>query len=158
DGQLDPFFMLAIRHSGTPLKTLRDAQFNTVWFPNGATPATIEEAVRHGFWVVPTLPLPGSEWDSARRPKAPDPATVERAAKTLADYVRTCLASDGVLMWDFGSGRTAEDVTRVARAAEVLRSVDPRRPRSVDLWDGFAVYSSYVTAIGAHRWPLFSSL
>lgn len=157
DGELDPFFMLAIRHSGTPLKVLRDAQFNTVWFPNGATPAGIEEAIRHGFWVVPTLPLPGSEWDG-RQPKRPDPAAVERDAKALGEYLRTFLSTDAVLMWDFGSGRTAEDVSRVARAAEVVRTVDPRRPRSVDLWDGFATYSSYVTAVGAHRWPLFSSL
>ena len=53
EGQLlvdgDPFFFLGIRHSDTPLKVLRDAGFNTIFFPNDATPATIEEAVRHGF-------------------------------------------------------------------------------------------------------------
>ena len=42
----DPFFMLAIRHTDTPLKTLRDAQFNTVWFPNDAAPASLTHRSR----------------------------------------------------------------------------------------------------------------
>ncbi len=57
DGVMEPFFMLAIRHSNTPLKTLRDARLNTVWFPNDTTQATVDEAIRHGFWIVPSLPL-----------------------------------------------------------------------------------------------------
>jgi hypothetical protein len=61
-------------------------------------------------------------------------------------------------MWDLGGGRTAEDVGRVARAAEVLRTYDPRRPKAVDVWDGFLAYGSYADAIGTHRWPLFTSL
>ena len=44
------------------------------------------------------------------------------------------------------------------RAADIVRRYDPRRPRSVDLWDGFQDYGRYVNALGAHRWPLFSSL
>ena len=161
DGQIlvdgEPFFMLAIRHTDTPLKTLRDAQFNTVWFPNDAAPATIEESIRNGFWIVPTLPLPAGEWDG-RKPKKPDDKTIERDADLTAAYLRKFLSNDAVLMWDFGNGRTAEDLGRVVRAAEVVRSYDPRRPRSIDLWDGYGAYSKYVNAIGAHRWPLFSSL
>ncbi len=162
DGQIlvdgDPFFMLAIRHTDTPLKTLRDAQFNTVWFPNDAAPATIEEAIRHGFWIVPTLPLPAGEWDAKRKPKRPDDKAIERDADLTAGYLRKFLSNDAVLMWHFGDGRTTEDLGRVVRAAEVVRSYDPRRPRSVDLWDGYGAYSKYVNAVGAHRWPLFSSL
>ena len=153
----DPFFFLGIRHTDTPLKTLRDAGFNTVFFPNDATPATIEEAIRHGFWTVPTLPLPKGEW-AGSLPKKPDAKQVEDDADMVARFVRKFKSGDAVLMWDFGGGRTAEDLPRVARAADAVRAADPRRPRSVDLWDGFAAYSNYVDAIGAHRWPLFSSL
>jgi hypothetical protein len=161
DGQIlvdgEPFFMRAIRHSDTPLKTLRDAQFNTIWFPNETATPVIEEAIQHGFWIVPTLPLPAGEWDG-RKPKKPDSATIERDADATAKYLRRFLSGDAVLMWDFGGGRTAEDLGRVVRASEVVRTYDSRRPRAVDLWDGFSAYSKYVNAIGAHRWPLFSSL
>lgn len=153
----DPFFMLAVRHTGTPLKTLRDAQFNTVWFPTEVHPQTLEEAIRHGFWVVPTLPLPAGEW-SDRRPVRPDPADLERDAELVTRYLRQFLSGDAVLMWDLGGGRAAEDVGRVARAAEIVRRYDPRRPRAINLWDGHSAYATYVNAIGAHRWPLFSSL
>ncbi len=153
----EPFFMLAVRHSDTPLKTLRDAQFNTIWFPNETSTPTIDEAIRHGFWIVPTLPLPAAEWDG-RKPKRPDPATLEKDATAVAAYLRKFLAGDAVLMWDFGGGRTAEDLPRVIRASEIVRTYDPRRPRAVDLWDGYSSYTKYVNAVGAHRWPLFSSL
>ena len=153
----EPFFFLGIRHSDTPLKTLRDAQFNTVFFPNDVPAETIEEAVRHGFWTVPTLPLPAGGWDGSA-PRKPDPKELERDADAVANYLRKFLSGDAVLMWDLGSGRTTEDLPRVIRAAEVVRRYDPRRPRSVDLWDGFQDYGRYVNAIGAHRWPLFSSL
>jgi hypothetical protein len=157
DGVMEPFLMLAVRHSGTPLKTLRDARFNTVWFPSDAPPPVLDEAIRHGFWVVPTLPLPAGEWD-ARKPKLPDPATLERDADALARFLQKFLAGDAVLMWDLGGGRTAEDISRVRQASEVLRAYDPRRPRAVDLWDGYGAYAAYVDALGAHRWPLFSGL
>jgi hypothetical protein len=161
DGQIliddKPFFMLAIRHTNTPLKTLRDAMFNTVWFPNDCPQEVIDEAVRNDFWIVPTLPLPAGEWEN-RKPKKPDPAGLEKEADAISRYLRKFLAADAVLMWDFGGGRTAEDLDRVAAAAEVVRTFDPRRPRSIDLWDGYSAYSRYVNALGAHRWPLFSSL
>ena len=161
DGQIlvddKPFFMLAVRHSDTPLKTLRDANFNTVWFPNEVPQETLDEAIRHGFWIVPSLPIAGSGFDE-RVPVKPDPFKLEKEADELAKYLRKFLAADAVLMWDLGSGRTAEDLSRVARASDIVRTYDPRRPRSVDLWDGFSVYSTYVNAVGSHRWPLFSSL
>jgi hypothetical protein len=157
DGKMEPFFMLAIRHSSTPLKTLRDARFNTVWFPYDAPQPVLDEAIRHGFWVVPTLPLPAGAWD-ARKPRRPDPAELQQDATRLADFLRKFLAGDAVLMWDLGGGRTAEDIPRVRQASDVLRTYDPRRPRAVDLWDGYSAYSAYVDAVGAHRWPLFSSL
>jgi hypothetical protein len=153
----DPFLMLAIRHTGTPLKTLRDAKFNTVWFPTDPTPAVVEDAVRHGFWVVPSLPLPAGQWVDGK-PKPADADTLRRDADSVAAFLRRFIANDAVLMWSLGSGRTLEDLPRVARASELVRTYDPRRPRAVDLWDGYSAYSSYVNAMGAHRWPLFSSL
>src|SRR5262249_47759089 len=54
------FFFRGIRHSGTPLKTLRDAGFNTLWIDEN-TPADgpdgIEGALNQGFWLVPSLPM-----------------------------------------------------------------------------------------------------
>ena len=157
DGVMEPFFMLAIRHSDTPLKTLRDARFNTVWFPYDAPQPTVDEAIRHGFWIVPTLPLSPGEWD-ARQPKKPAPAALEQEADRLAAYLRKFLAGDAVLMWSLGENRTAEDVARVRQASDHLRSWDPRRPKAVDLWDGYSTFAPYVDAVGAHRWPLFSGL
>ncbi len=155
----DPFFMLAVRHTDTPLKTLRDAQFNTVWFPGPVKPEQLEEAVRHGFWLVPTIPLPRDSWDGvAERTPAPDRQTLERDAAQVAGYLQRFLSGDAVLMWDLGLSRTAEDLPRVRQASEVIRAYDPRRPRAIDLWDGYFSFSSSVDCVGTHRWPLFTSL
>ena len=48
------FFLRGIRHTGTPLKTLRDAGFNTVWLDETTPPGLVEDAVNLGFWIVPT--------------------------------------------------------------------------------------------------------
>ena len=63
-----------------------------------------------------------------------------------------------MLFWDLGGGRTGGDEPRVARTSEAIRRNDPRRPRGADVWDGFSAYSSYLDVVGAHRWPLFTSL
>ena len=153
----DPFFMIAVRHTDTPLEVLRNALFNTIWFPEQVTDQAYEDAIAAKFFVVPSLPLPASDWDPAR-PNAGDPAVFEKDAQDVSKYLRKFLAGDAVLMWNLGTGRTTEQVRRVARLADVVRTYDPRRPRAVDLWDGYRAYSSYVEAIGGHRWPLFTSL
>jgi hypothetical protein len=152
-----PFLMRAIRHTSVPLGVLEQARFNTIWFPNSVTDEVYEEAVRAKFFLVPALPLPESDWDPAK-PKQTDPAVLEQDAELVAKHFRKFLASDSVLMWDLGSGRTTDQVRRVARLADTVRTYDPRRPRAIDLWDGYTAYSNYVEAVGAHRWPLFSSL
>ena len=53
------FFLLGIRHTGTPLKTLRDAGFNTVWLDESTPPGLVEDAVNLGFWIVPSVTPPG---------------------------------------------------------------------------------------------------
>jgi len=152
-----PFFMRAVRHTNTPLWALDVARFNTIWFPGEVTDETYEEAIRAKFFIVPSLPLPASDWDPAR-PNQGDPALLEKDAELVGKHLKRFLSSDAVLMWDLGSGRTTEQLRRVARVADVVKTYDPRKPRAVDLWDGHNAYSSYVDAIGAHRWPLFTSL
>ena len=160
DGELRPFFPLFGRYTDTDpgfLKRLRDARLNTLVFPADVAPEALEEAVRHGFWLAPTLPLPAAGWKDGKPQKA-DAAAVDRDADLVAKHLKKFLSGDAVLMWDLGSGRVAEDLPRVARVTDLLRKLDPKRPRSVGLWDGFGAYSSYATAIEFHREPLFSSL
>ena len=157
DGQIqvdgEKFFMLGIRHTDTPLKTLRDANLNTVWFPADAPPDAIEEAARQGFWIVPTLPVP-----EVNRNTGQQESTVSLEASSLAQQLRKFVATDAVLMWNLGGGRTAEEFPTVRRTVDVLNEVRFKQPRAVDIWDGFRSYGSYVDAIGTHRWPLFTSL
>ncbi len=152
-----PFFMRAVRHSGVPLGVLEQARFNTVWFPADVSDEVLEAAVRAKFFLVPQLPLPEADWDPTK-PNQTDPAVIEKDADTLAKHFKRFSPTDAVLMWDLGSGRTTSQVRRVARLAEAVRTFDPRRPRAIDLWDGYAAYSNYVDAVGGHRWPLFTSL
>lgn len=152
-----PFFMRAVRHTNTPLWALDVARFNTIWFPGEVTDETYEEAIRAKFFIVPSLPLPASDWEPGR-PGQNDAALLEKDAEAVGKHLKRFLSSDAVLMWDLGSGRTTEQLRRVARVSDAVRTFDPRKPRAVDLWDGHQAYSSYVDAIGAHRWPLFTSL
>jgi hypothetical protein len=160
DGELRPFFPLFARYTDTDpafLKRLRDARLNVLSVPADVRPEALEEAANHGFWLAPTLPLPGVEWQDGK-PRRPTPDEVAKEAEAVAAYLKKFLSGDAVLMWDLGSGRVAEDLPRVARVSDLLRKADPRRPRSVGLWDGFGSYPSYATAIEFHRDPLFSSL
>lgn len=154
----NPFFMLAIRHTDTPLKTLRDAQFNTIWFPGEVPPEAVEEAIRHGFWIMPSVPIPPSPVGPGGMPGTPTSEATAKDADEVGRFLRRFLSGDAVLMWDLGSGRTAEDARRVKQAAEVIASYDPGRPRAIDLWDGFPVFTRHAEAMGTHRWPLFTSL
>ncbi|MFM8272120.1 MAG: hypothetical protein ACKODX_07255 [Gemmata sp.] len=63
-----------------------------------------------------------------------------------------------MLFWDMGGGRMAEQSGAVERTTRYIRKFDARRPFTADVWDGFQGYSSYLDAVGAHRWPLFTSL
>ena len=104
-----------------------------------------------GWLIVPTIPL------------VPRAATTRRAStwteqpSELDAFMRKFGTAD-VLFWDLGGGRTGGDEPRVARTCEAIRRNDPRRPRGADVWDGFSAYSSYLDVVGAHRWPLFTSL
>jgi hypothetical protein len=161
-----PFFFRAIRHSGTPLKTLSDAGFNSVYFDIHTSGDTLEEAIRHGFWIIPNLPLlpddrgnpteNGSSSQLTSRTKGALASATD--PDTLATGITRFLSGDSVLFWDLGGGRSVEQIGQVSRTAKAIQKADPNRPLGADIWDGFRDYSQQVQMIGAHRFPLMSSL
>jgi hypothetical protein len=140
------FFFRGIRHSDTPLQTLRDAGFNTVWFDYRSSPALLEEAVNKlGFWVVPALPVTS---DDARL----------ASSQALETEISRFLVGDAVLFWDLGGGLVEEQKDTVFRAIQVVHSADAQRPVGADVWDGFVPYSRTLDLVGVHRWPLMTAL
>ncbi len=148
------FFLRGIRHTGTPLKTLRDAGFNTVWVDESTPSAVIEDAVNLGFWLVPSLAAPS---DLRAGGKLTGQLT---SSNQFARNVARFLEQDAVLCWDLGSNLDTRGFPEVARVARAFRATDPMRPLAADVWDGFRSYSSSLedVMLGAHRWPLMTSL
>jgi hypothetical protein len=148
------FFLRGIRHTGTPLRVLREAGFNTVWLDESTPQGLLEDAVNLGFWLVPTL----------RPPRVVGPDGRVEAQLTAGDLfarqVSRFLQHDAVLSWDLGGNLTAENYTQTAQAARAFRAADPMRPVSVDIWDGYRTYSRGLDQVmlGSHRWPLMTSL
>lgn len=134
-----PIIFRGIRHTDTPLKTLRDAGLNTLIFPGPAPAAVCEEAARYGFWLMPTVPI-DSDTESVTR------------------EVSRFIADDAVLAWYLGDWRHMEQLDGTIRTAAAIRAADPQRPIAADVRDGFWSFSRHVDLIGAHRWPLFTSL
>lgn len=128
-----------IRHSDTPLRVLKDAGLNTIFFNGPAPSAVAEDAIRNGFWLVPELPVDGD-------------------GDALAREVHRLNSEDAVLAWHFGDWRSTEQMDAVTRSVSMVRSADPNRPISCDVRDGFWSYSRQIDLIGAHRWPLFTSM
>jgi hypothetical protein len=139
------FLMRGIRYSDTPLKTLRDAGFNTLWLDFQTPPAAVEEAVNLGFWVVPAVPVTGS----GPHVTSPD---------ALNQEVTRFLAGDAVLFWDLGNVLASEEAHTVAAAAKLVRAADPQRPLGADVRDGLRSYSLGLDLVGLHRWPLMTGL
>ncbi|MFO0808043.1 MAG: hypothetical protein U0746_05430 [Gemmataceae bacterium] len=129
-----------IRHSDTPLKALRDAGLNTLFVSDRLDPAIYDEAIKQGFWLVPTL--------SADRP---DPEALARETTRFA-------ADDAVLFWYLGGDRRAKDYELTARASRAVHDADPQRPVAADAWDGMFNVSRHVDLLAAHRFPLMTSL
>jgi hypothetical protein len=140
-----PFLMRGIRHSDTPLKTLRDAGFNTVWFDRSTSPAAMEEAVNLGFWLVGSLSVADN-----------DPRLASEAG--LRQEIARFLERDAVLFWDLGGGLTDEQSNPVIERARLIRSADPQRPITADAWDGLLAYSRNLDLFAVHRWPLFTGM
>ena len=141
-----PYFFRAIRYTGTPLHVLRAAGFDSLWLPHDAAPELIEEAGREGWFVIPSAPR--HEFANAG------------ASNGLAafDGFRQKFGNSDVLFWDLGGGLTDEQQRGIYKTVEEVRRGDKKRPIGGDLWDGFGAYSQYLDIVGAHRWPLFTSL
>lgn len=137
------FFIRGVRHTGTPLKVLHEARFNTVWLDESTPAGPIEDAVNLGFWVVPMV-----------GPERPG----QQAA--LGQNVRRFLERGGLLAWDVGSNLSREHYPAVSRQAQLLRSVDPTRPLLADVSDGYRQYAANLDQflVGMHRWPLGTTL
>lgn len=140
-----PFFFLGIRHSDTPLKVLRDAGFNTVWFDYTTSPQKLEEAVKEGFWLVPSLPVTSG-----------DPRLASQ--NEVGTEVSRLPFPDAVLWYDLGGGLAEEQKDLVSRAARYIKMADTQKPVGADVWDGFRPYSRSLDLVGVHRWPLLTSL
>jgi len=140
-----PFFLRAIRYSDTSLRALRDAGFNTVCFNYTADPKLLKEAVDLGFWLVPTMGVLGQD-----------------SRLSTADGVRREMArfseNDAILFWHLGGTLAYEQAGTVANIAQFMRSIDPGRPLTADVWDGLQAYSHSLQLIGLHRWPLMTTL
>jgi hypothetical protein len=150
------FFMLGIRHTGTPLKVLRDAGFNTVWLDESTPAGLLEDAVNLGFWVVPTLTPP----EDLASGKTPGQLTSRARQEAFGSSVMRFLDTQAVLAWDLGGNLSAEQAPAVARLTRQLRELDPMHPVAADVSDGFRSYTAgdRRLMVGTHRWPLLTGM
>ncbi|MCE9532710.1 MAG: hypothetical protein K8T89_16560, partial [Planctomycetes bacterium] len=156
-----PFFFRAVRYSDTPLKTLRDAGFNTVWFDPNVPGDRLEEAISHGFWIVPSLPLLGDgkvESKGTLTSRGGNDLNMARDVEGLAVAITRFLSGDAVLFWDLGGALQVEKLDQLQRTAQAVSLSDPHRPRGADIWDGFSSHSNHLEMVGTHRYPLLTSL
>jgi hypothetical protein len=145
-----PFFFRAIRHTGAPLHVLKQAGFDALWVPADVSQEVLNEANREGWLIVPSAPLAPPAGTGV-------PTAVGATADVLAAHARRFAGAD-VLFWDLGGARTAEQWEGVKATRDALRVADPQRPFGADVWDGVQEYSTELDLVGAHRWPLFTSL
>jgi hypothetical protein len=145
------FLLRGIRYTGTPLRTLRDAGFNTVWLDESTPPGLIEDAVNLGFMLVPSI----------QPPEEGGAASIARpASDVFGSKVARFLEQDSVLAWDLGSNLSAEQFSHASQLARAFRAADPQRPVLVDVYDGYRGFSRSFEQLmlGTHRWPLFTSM
>jgi hypothetical protein len=154
----EKMFMLGIRHSGTPLKTLRDARFNTLFADENSPPGLIEDAATLGFWLVPLLTPP----TQIGREGVPADGGQLVSTEAFRDKLSRYLDNDRFLCLHLGSNLTSEQFPAVQRIAQAYRSADPMRPLLADVWDGYKSYSRNIDGanlmLGIHRWPLMTTL
>jgi len=139
-----PTFLRAIRYSGTPLHTLRDAGFNAVWLDHSTPERVIDEAADMGLYLLPEIPVLEDS------PRMALPAGLTRE---VARFPR----KESVLFWHVGSGLTREQAAYVSKAAQTIRAADGK-PIAGDIWDGYGPYCRSLEMLGTHRWPLFTGL
>lgn len=140
-----PFFFRGVKHTDTPIGTLRDAGFNTVFFNYTADPKLVREAADLGFWLVPTLQVMANDTRLA-------------SAEGVRQEMGRFAENDAVLFWHLGGTLANEQAGAVARTAQFMRNVDPGRPLGADVWDGLRTYGRTLQLLGIHRWPLMTTL
>ena len=147
------FFMRGIRHSGAPLKTLRDAGFNTLWVESGTPEGDVDEAVRQGFWLVPELGRTEAGQGSV-------PGQLASGANAIGQRVARFLDRENTLAWSLGDGLDTTSYSGVTSMAKGIRTSDANRPIALDVTDGFQKYAGGIDQpmLGAHRWPLYTGL
>jgi hypothetical protein len=152
-GTGQPFMMRGIRHTGTPLKALHLAGFNTVFLDESTPPGLVEDAVNLGFWIVPALRPP----DDSPGPASPG---LLNSRDAFGKMVLGFLENESVLGWLEGTDLTSEQFSGVSRTAAAIRKTDPSRPVCVDVINGYRRYSLELEQVmlGTHRWPLMTSL
>ncbi len=145
--------MRAVLYTGTPLKTLNAAGFNTLFLDEAtAQPGEVEAAANLGFWLVPML-----------RPADGRPTTAHLTSRqTFGQTVSRFQQTGAVLFYNLGTDLTADQFPTVQNTRKVLRSIDSTRPISIDVWDGFLRYARSEEQgqllMGIHRFPLMTSL
>ena len=140
-----PFFLRGIRHSDTPLRVLREARFNTLFFDNTAPASLVKEAVDLDFWLAPQL----KAFSDDNKPFSPD--LVSQELSRFPD-------NDAVLFWHLGNTFAFEQSVSVSRIAQAIRQADPGRLCTGDVWDGLMPMSRSLNLVGVHRWPLMTTL
>lgn len=141
-----PFLMLGIRRSEAPLSVLREAGLNTVFVDWPADPALLDEAARSNLQLVPMLPLSGPRGNTALAGGA-----VAAGEITLDDRALGFLVGEEL-------GAAEESI--VFAASDSIRSKDPARGRPIlgDVSMGVRAYSRKLDMVGAHRYPLMTSM
>lgn len=138
-------FFHGVRHTDTPLRVLRDAGFNTLFLDYSANPKLLQEAVDHGFWVVPQLKVLNED-------------SRLTSSEAITREVTRFTENDAVLFWHLGGTLAFEQAVLVSRAAQIIHQADPGRPVGADVWDGLVPYSRSLNLVGVHRWPLMTTL
>ncbi len=140
-----PFFFRGIRHTDTPLRVLRDAGFNTLFFDHGNSAQLQREAVDLGFWLVPSLKVMGD----------PRLASTEAVNREINRFSQE---TDATLFHYLGGALAYEQTNNVGRVVGLIKAADPGRPIGADVWDGLAPYSRILQLLGIYRWPLMTTL
>lgn len=139
------FLMIGVNHSNTPIRTLRQAGFNTIFVDYKTDAALLKQATDLGLWLAPKLRVMS---DDAKL------ASNEGIAREIGHYTDL----EAVLLYDLGGMLTFEHSVPMARAAQVVRAADPGRPIAAEVWDGMLPFSRSLNMTGVHRWPLMSTL
>lgn len=134
-----------ICYSDTTLPTLSRAGFNTVFLGPNVNPALINEAAEQGMWIVPEFSV------------ATD-AGAELSAADIAKQVQPFAENDSVIFQSIRGSLRRDQVQMVLSALSKARQADPSHPLGGTVEDGLLPYSRSLNIVGAHRYPLMTTL